>query len=120
MRPPRLVPTEWRRSTSGCTANTERNPAAMPEEVAAVRPGSESSMAEVDSEDAPSCASAIVAAGAQPDSVHAQRIDIMLLSTDGDPTKLILELAADIDAANAAGEAQPLARLRFLMRGRCR
>jgi hypothetical protein len=63
-------------------------------------------------------ASVVVAAGVQPDSVLvlAQRLDITLLSTDGDPARLALELSADIGAANAAVEAQLVAVLRIVNR----
>jgi hypothetical protein len=62
-------------------------------------------------------ASVVVAAGAQPDSVLvlAQRLDITLLFTDGDPTDLALALAADIGAANAAVEAQLIALMRLVI-----
>lgn len=65
-------------------------------------------------------ASVVVAAGVQPDSVLAlaRRLDITLLTTDSDPTKLALALAADIGAANAAIEAQLVALLRLVQRER--
>lgn len=63
-------------------------------------------------------ASVVVAAGAQPDSVLvlARRLGITLLSTLDDPTKLALDLASEIGAANAAVDAQLVSLLRIVTR----